>query len=184
MSIITPALSKTELENKKFWEKQNKHNRSNSPDLDWEQEQTRLQHEKERMQDLGIDPKGQHSSINPKIVEHIKAQLIKDPNTTTVRADGGKPSVDLLPPKALLLMAQVLTKGADKYGRVNWQAGMAWSRCYASCLRHLFSWWSGETNDPETGLNHLAHAACNILFLLEYTDKNTGTDDRIYNGSV
>lgn len=35
-----------------------------------------------------------------------------------------------------------------------------------AALRHFTSWLSGERNDPESGLSHLAHAACNILILL------------------
>jgi hypothetical protein len=63
-------------------------------------------------------------------------------------------------------------------GQRNWEPGMAWSRCYASALRHLFAWWRGEDKDPQTGLSHLAHCACNILFLLEYQELKRGTDDR------
>lgn len=69
-------------------------------------------------------------------------------------------------------------KGKETYGRDNWRKGLAWSRCYAATLRHLFAWQSGETNDPETGLNHLAHAACEILFLLEFSRTHLELDDR------
>lgn len=103
---------------------------------------------------------------------------IKDPNTTTVRNDGGKNRVDLLPITALEEVSRVLTAGASKYGENNWRPGMAWSRCYASCLRHLFAWWRGEDKDPETGLSHLGHAACNIFFLIDYQERKKGTDDR------
>jgi hypothetical protein len=38
---------------------------------------------------------------------------------------------------------------------------------------------TGETNDEETGLAHLGHAACNIMFLLRYeADNRTDLDDR------
>lgn len=126
----------------------------------------------------------------PDMTNHVRAQLeilgksirsevtVKDPTTTTVRNDGGKNRVDLLPVKALEQVAKVLTAGLDKYPERNWEPGMAWSRCYASALRHLFAWWRGEDEDPQTGLSHLAHCACNILFLLEYEEKKRGTDDR------
>ena len=110
---------------------------------------------------------------------HIReGSTVKDPNTTTVRNDGGKNRVDLLPTRALERVAEVLTAGLSKYPARNWEPGMAWSRCYASALRHLFAWWRGEDRDPETGLSHLAHCACNILFLLEYEERKRGTDDR------
>jgi len=45
-------------------------------------------------------------------------------------------------------------------------------------LRHLTAWWAGEDLDPESGLHHLAHAACCLMFLLEYTQTHTELDDR------
>ena len=33
-------------------------------------------------------------------------------------------------------------------------------------IRHLTAWRSGERLDPESGLPHLAHAACSVLFML------------------
>lgn len=92
--------------------------------------------------------------------------------------DGGKPRTDLLPVKPLLEIARVLEFEAEKYGERHWEAGMDWERPYAATLRHLFAWQGGETADPETGLNHLAHAACELLFLLEYAATGAGTDNR------
>lgn len=68
--------------------------------------------------------------------------------------------------------------GAEKYGERNWERGIAWSRVFAAALRHLWAWWRGENADPETGLPHLAHAACNLLFLLAYHRRQIGPDDR------
>jgi hypothetical protein len=36
-----------------------------------------------------------------------------------------------------------------------------------AALRHMFAHAKGETHAEDSGLPHLAHAACNILFLLE-----------------
>ena len=92
--------------------------------------------------------------------------------------DKGKIRVDLLPTEALVEVAKVLTFGASKYDPWNWKAGMAYSRLYGATLRHLFAWSEREDHDPESGLLHLAHAGCNILFLLAYQVLNIGTDDR------
>ena len=89
-----------------------------------------------------------------------------------------KPRLELLPFGALTDIADVLTFGARKYGADNWRRGASWSRYFAACLRHLFAWWRGEGNDPETGLSHLAHAGCCILFLIEYEREGLGEDDR------
>jgi hypothetical protein len=68
---------------------------------------------------------------------------------------------------AMLEVARVLTFGASKYGANNWQTLANFTdRYYAAILRHLFAHGGGETKDPESGLPHLAHAACGALFLL------------------
>ena len=92
--------------------------------------------------------------------------------------DKGKNRLDLLPVRPILDVGKVLTFGAQKYGGRNWEKGFAWSRPYAAALRHLFAWWGGETYDKETGLNHLAHAMCEIMFLLEFSYTHVEMDDR------
>ena len=89
-----------------------------------------------------------------------------------------KPRLELLPSAALEQIAQVLTFGAAKYAANNWCRGARWGRYYAALLRHLFAWWRGEDRDPETGLSHLAHAGCCLLFLMEYQRNGWGADDR------
>jgi hypothetical protein len=95
-----------------------------------------------------------------------------------LKFDQEKNRVDLLPVDALEEIAKVLTHGAIKYGDRNWELGMKWSRPYGALLRHMFSWFKGEENDPETGLSHLAHAGCCVLFLLTYHLRKVGEDDR------
>lgn len=101
-----------------------------------------------------------------------------DPSTGAVKADGEKPRMDLVPVYPIQQLGQVLTYGANKYSERNWEAGMDWGRPYAAAQRHLMSWWSGEDLDPESGISHLSHALCNIAFLLEFVDKQKGTDSR------
>ena len=98
--------------------------------------------------------------------------------TEAMKYDGEKVRLDLLPVQPIIEIGKVLTYGAKKYSERNWEKGLAWSRCYAASLRHLLAWQSGETNDPETGLSHLAHAACEILFLLEFSRTHPELDDR------
>lgn len=92
--------------------------------------------------------------------------------------DDSKVQVNLLSSKSLIEIARVMTFGAQKYGSQNWREGIAWSRVYAAVQRHLLAWNDGETNDPETGISHLAHAGCGILFLLEYAQTHPELDDR------
>jgi hypothetical protein len=86
--------------------------------------------------------------------------------------------MELLSPIALEQIAKVLAAGAEKYDDHNWRGGFKWTRLAGSTLRHLFAWLGGEDTDPETGLSHLAHAGCNVMFLLEHEAHNLGEDDR------
>lgn len=93
--------------------------------------------------------------------------------------DEEKPDLSLLSSKAMVKTAEVMTLSAGgKYEKHNWRKGIEWSRVYAGIQRHLLAWNDGETNDKETGLNHLAHASAGIMFLLEYSEVHRNLDDR------
>jgi hypothetical protein len=83
--------------------------------------------------------------------------------------DGGKLEYGLLPPFALEETVKVLTFGAQKYERDNWQKVPDSKRRYFDALqRHVWSWKQGEQIDPESGIHHLAHAMCCLMFLYEH----------------
>jgi len=98
--------------------------------------------------------------------------------TEGTKHDEGKVPLDLLAPEFLYGTAQVLAFGAQKYEAYNWAKGMKWSRVFAALMRHMWKWWSGEKLDPETGMSHLWHAGCCLMFLMAYEARGTGTDDR------
>lgn len=93
-----------------------------------------------------------------------------------MKYDGDKPRMDLLldgMPGALEQVASILTFGAKKYADHSWQTvpnGPA--RYKAALLRHLTAHAKGELNDPDSGMAHLAHAACNALFILQLEVNN------------
>jgi hypothetical protein len=93
--------------------------------------------------------------------------------------DTGKRRYDLLPYDALDSVIAVLEHGASKYGAGNWEKGPAWSRYWCAAMRHLTAYWRGEDLDPESGLPHLSHSVCCVLFLLSYQIRGTGDDDRL-----
>lgn len=95
-----------------------------------------------------------------------------------LRDDAEKNKLDLLPWDALEQVGHVLSRGAKKYAPRNWERGMAWSHVTGSLHRHLSKWMQGEDIDPETGISHMAHVACNALFLVAYEQRHIGTDDR------
>lgn len=82
--------------------------------------------------------------------------------------DETKPRMSLVPAALLRGVARVLMHGAKKYAAHNWRKGMAWSEPTSAALRHITAFNEGEDLDPESGLSHLWHAACNLAFLVEY----------------
>jgi len=83
------------------------------------------------------------------------------------KLDSGKPQPRLLPIGPLRSIVDVLTFGAAKYSPDNWQhVPCARERYTDALLRHVFAWMDGEAHDEESGLHHLAHAGCCLLFLL------------------
>lgn len=102
-----------------------------------------------------------------------------------MKQDTGKASrPELLDPEFLLGVSEVLALGAKKkYAPNRWREGMEWSRIFGALQRHLLAFWSGDDNDPETGLPHLYHAGCCLMFLAAYAVDSDyeGYDDRPYN---
>ena len=92
--------------------------------------------------------------------------------------DQDKPPVQLLSSVALISIAEVLQFGAKKYAPHNWRKGFVWSRLLGAAMRHILAFNDGEDKDPETGLSHLAHAGCCIMFLIEFEKTQKELDDR------
>jgi hypothetical protein len=74
--------------------------------------------------------------------------------------------------------ALVFDYGRCKYADWNWLRGQPWSMPIGSGLRHLLALQRGETTDPESGLSHLGHVACNAVMLLWFIDAYPEGDDR------
>lgn len=61
-------------------------------------------------------------------------------------------------------VAQVAFFGAQKYAKDNWMK-VDPERYRAALARHVKAYLEGEILDPETKLPHVAHIACNCMFL-------------------
>lgn len=83
-----------------------------------------------------------------------------------------------LDPKALLVLAEVAGKGADKYEYHNFLRGFDWNLAFDAMQRHALLFWAGEDNDPESGMPHIAHAAWHALALLAFQIRRIGNDTR------
>lgn len=84
-----------------------------------------------------------------------------------IKYDSDKVRYDLVEPQFLKMVAEVLTIGAKKYADDNWKkVENKRARYTAATMRHFEDWRMGNIYDDESGLPHLAHAACNLMFLI------------------
>ena len=101
---------------------------------------------------------------------------------TAIKHDAGKTDWSLMPFEAVEEINKVLDFGARKYAAHNWKTGTGfrYTRVLSSLLRHTFAWARGEDLDPESGLSHLAHMGCNVVFLIYYNKHKSrySNDDR------
>lgn len=87
---------------------------------------------------------------------------------------------DLIPAPALWALAEHYGRGAHKYADRNWERGIDWSLSFAALQRHVWAWWGGEDEDPESGSHHLSAVAWHALALLTFAmdERYTHLDDR------
>ena len=91
-----------------------------------------------------------------------------------VKHDTDKPDWNLLPWDEVEQVVRVLQYGAKKYSPNNW-VHVSWARYSSAAIRHIVARLRGQILDPETGLPHLAHAVCCLLFLI-YKDNHAKDD--------
>lgn len=97
--------------------------------------------------------------------------------TKGVKYDEGKLRWSLLPWESIEQVLRIIEFGAQKYSPGGWKTLDKFEeRYYNACMRHLIAWQQGEKTDPESGLPHLAHAGCNILFLLWKEQNDVDSD--------
>lgn len=124
--------------------------------------------------------RGTYSGTPPNRLTSMGCLLTSSSTSTDKAASTVGPTVDSSWPR--YADTQILDSGAEHAswcgsGRSNWRKGMRWSRLADAALRHLLKWASGSRVDEETGLSHLAHAMCCLMFLLNYEQTGLGEDD-------
>jgi len=92
--------------------------------------------------------------------------------------DQGKSRVDLIPSDVLLSVGDVLGYGAEKYGELNWTAGLNFSRLEGAALRHLLAFKAGIDYDKESKLHHIDHTITNLIMLKHLFNTQKHLDDR------
>lgn len=128
-----------------------------------------------------LDARGMNTEFCRWAEEHDRtAHGIVAPYSATERrttsTTGGEKGVkderhSLMPREGLDAISRVFGFGASKYADHNWRRGYEWSKSYDALQRHLIAFWSGETNDPESGLPHLGHAGFHVLALLTWLEE-------------
>ena len=85
----------------------------------------------------------------------------------------------LLPPVALQATAWAHGQGATRYGPYNWRSKpIGASQYVGAILRHLTAWFEGEDNNPDSGINHLAHIGATVNILMDAGSHGSLIDDR------
>ena len=88
----------------------------------------------------------------------------------TVKADAGKLQLTLVPRQIIRDIARIREYGNAKYpegGPDNWKR-VEPQRYRDAAFRHFLAYLDDPDGvDPESGLKHLHHLACNIAFLCE-----------------
>jgi hypothetical protein len=105
--------------------------------------------------------------------------------TKTVSSTGARKAVknqryNLIPPRAVMELAKLYGRGAQKYAPNNFRLGYESSKSYAAGQRHAVLFWSGEDFDTEMGCHHLASFVWHCFTMLECNITHPEFDDRPY----
>jgi hypothetical protein len=101
------------------------------------------------------------------------------PNDPKGAAGAKKAPMHLLPPLPLMRLAWAMGHGAAKYGVNNFLDTKVLASTYIGAIgRHWAQFSSGEDNDNESGLSHIALLAANCMILMAAADAGTLIDDR------
>jgi len=103
---------------------------------------------------------------------------IDNTNPKTI-AGQSKPNPYLVPPAAILEIAQAFRDGAEKYGPYNWRDKPVPAVTYlAAANRHMDAWFDGEERSADADVLHLAHAAACFCIIMDAAHCGMLIDDR------
>ena len=112
-----------------------------------------------------------HEKTHDDAIENARVHLEEanmDKPDQQAKADQGKPCPSLCPASLIDAVTAVRMFGLKKYHDPdNWKR-VEPERYHQALLRHILAAWNDPYKvDPESGLFHIQHVACNIAFLLE-----------------
>ncbi len=104
--------------------------------------------------------------------------MTPDTNPKT-RFGMAKPSMDAIPPAALIELGAAMADGARKYGKFNWREHEVTASVYENAIfRHLLAYRDGEDAAPDSGVSHLGHVMACCAILLDAAAAGKLIDDR------
>ena len=92
-------------------------------------------------------------------------------NKQEAKADAGKPRPTLVPVSLIEAVASIREYGVAKHHDPDNWTKVEPQRYRDAMFRHWLAYLKGEELDPESGLPHLHHCACNLAFLIEMEGK-------------
>lgn len=113
-------------------------------------------------QSLEYNTRAVHSVSDSASLQNVFSERFRD---QSIKADGGKLRMELIPTSAYRSLGRVLTHGAEKYGPNNWQS-VTYDRYIGALLRHLIAFIDDPDGvDSDSGLKHSEHLLANAVFL-------------------
>lgn len=92
-------------------------------------------------------------------------------NDQSAKADAGKLRPTLVPVSLVQAVTLIREYGCAKYHEPeNWRK-VEPQRYRDAMYRHWLAYLGGERLDPESGMPHIWHCACNLAFLIEMEEK-------------
>lgn len=137
------------------------------------------------MSDLPVSPANYAAAVaaplpSPSISEILTGSKPSNPKDLI---GAGKLPLHLWPATATALGCLGLLDGALKYGRSNFRVvGVRASIYKDAAVRHMDAWFEGEDCDPDSGLDHLAHALACIAIIVDARAAGKLSDDRMVVG--
>lgn len=87
-------------------------------------------------------------------------------NDQAIKADAGKLRLSLVPSQIIRDIAQVRMYGVEKYSDTDSWRKVEIDRYIDALYRHFLSFLDGQHSiDPESGIEHYKHMACNMAFI-------------------